>query len=259
MEQYLRAHVSYLQEDWEAWLHLAEFSANNQASETTGVSPFFGLYGFDPRWQEVDLTPAARGDNHDARAVQTVRQLEEIHNHLRLEMNRAQERYAEGADRTRIPAPIFRPGDLVWLNAKNFRTRRPSQKLDNRRLGPFMVLPDPRLQTNYAVRLKLPPTMLVHPVFHVSLLEHASNDPFPGQYNPPPPPVEIDGEEEYFVDRILDSRIFGRWKKPQYLVKWTGYDEASWENFETVDGLAAVDRYHEQYPERPGPFAGAQE
>ena len=82
MEQYLRAHVFYLQEDWSSWLHLAEFAANNQASETTGVSPFFGLYGFDPRWQEVDLTPAARNDRHEARAVQAVRQLDEIHSHL---------------------------------------------------------------------------------------------------------------------------------------------------------------------------------
>jgi transposase InsO family protein len=49
IEQYLRAYVSYLQEDWADWLPLAEFAANNQASEATGVSPFFGMYGMDPR------------------------------------------------------------------------------------------------------------------------------------------------------------------------------------------------------------------
>ena len=37
MEQYLRAHVYYLQDDWAKWLHLAEFAANNPASETTGI------------------------------------------------------------------------------------------------------------------------------------------------------------------------------------------------------------------------------
>jgi len=101
--------------------------------------------------------------------------------------------------------------------------------------------------------------MQIHPVFHVSLLEHAANNPFPGQQNPPPPPVEIDGEEEYFVDRILDSRLFGRGRRLQYLVKWTGYDDATWENAEGVDGLVAVDRYHELYPDRPGPLAGARD
>ena len=47
--------------------------------------------------------------------------------------------------------------------------------------------------------------MQMHPVFHVSLLEHAANDPSPGQRQPPSPPIEADGEDEY-VDDILDSR-----------------------------------------------------
>ena len=34
---------------------MAEFAANNQASETTGISPFFATYGQDPLWQ-FDLT-----------------------------------------------------------------------------------------------------------------------------------------------------------------------------------------------------------
>ena len=50
--------------------------------------------------------------------------------------------------------------------------------------------------------------MQVHPVFHVSLLEPAAQDPLPGQQQPPPPPVEIDGEQEWFVDSILDSSMY---------------------------------------------------
>jgi transposase InsO family protein len=64
MEQYLRAYVNYLQDDWADWLSLAEFSANNQASEATGISPFFGLYGYDPQCQ-FDLSPALPGDADD--------------------------------------------------------------------------------------------------------------------------------------------------------------------------------------------------
>ena len=45
LEQYLQAYINYLQDDWEAWLHLAEFATNNHASETTGMSPFFANYG----------------------------------------------------------------------------------------------------------------------------------------------------------------------------------------------------------------------
>jgi len=109
MEQYLRAYVTYLQDDWPC---LAEFAANNQASESTGVSPFFANIDFDPRWQ-FDLTPPAANDRDDERAHGTARALSEIHDHLRTELNRAQQRYQDNADNRRLAAPRFLPGDKV--------------------------------------------------------------------------------------------------------------------------------------------------
>jgi hypothetical protein len=41
-----------------------------------------------------------------------------------------------------------------------------------------------------------------------------------------PTPELIDGEEEYTVEKILDSRHFGRRRCLQYLVKWEGYPDA---------------------------------
>jgi hypothetical protein len=64
MEQYLRAHVNYLQDDWADWLPLAEFAANNQASKTTGILLFFVNKGFDPQCQ-FDLRPTAMNDVND--------------------------------------------------------------------------------------------------------------------------------------------------------------------------------------------------
>ena len=50
LEQYLRAYVSYLQDDWSEWLASAEFAGNSLRSQTTNSSPFFALYGFDHVW-----------------------------------------------------------------------------------------------------------------------------------------------------------------------------------------------------------------
>ncbi|RAL60857.1 hypothetical protein DID88_010182 [Monilinia fructigena] len=48
LEQYLRAFVNFHQDYWMQWLPLAEFASNNMTSETTGCSPFFANYGFNP-------------------------------------------------------------------------------------------------------------------------------------------------------------------------------------------------------------------
>jgi hypothetical protein len=177
MEQYLRAHVNYLQDDWADWLPLAEFAANNQASETTGASPFFANKGFDPRCQ-FDLTPATTNDVNDRRTLTTSKTLSEIHSHLRAEINRANHRYQDNADKHRLPSPNYQRGDLIWVDAQNWKTRRPSCKLDNKRHGPYKVLAK---VSPYAYRIELPPTMKCHNVHHVSLLEPATNDPYPGQ------------------------------------------------------------------------------
>ena len=116
------------------------------------------------------------------------------------------------------------------------------------------MLADPHLRTPYAARLRLPDTTRIHPVFHVSLLEHAADDPFSCQLQPPPPPAEDDSEQEYRVDGILDSRIFGHWRKSQYLVRWTGYDRPTWEDAAGVDGLQAIGRFHALHPQKPGPL-----
>ena len=76
LEQFLRAYVSYLQDDWVDWLSLAEFSANSLRSETTGITPFFANYGFHPRLGieplEVPDTPAARRADTFANYMSTI-------------------------------------------------------------------------------------------------------------------------------------------------------------------------------------------
>jgi len=42
-------------------------------------------------------------------------------------------------DQCRTPAPVFNPGDKVFLDALDIWTTHPSQKLSHQRLGPFVV------------------------------------------------------------------------------------------------------------------------
>ncbi|KAG0160695.1 hypothetical protein PDIDSM_8225 [Penicillium digitatum] len=223
LEQYLRAYVSYLQDDWSEWLLLAEFTANSHYSESTRVSPFYANYGFHPRIGFEPSQPASHPATRDAEKFAT--RMQELTEYVRAEILSAQARYEEQTNRHRAPARRYRPGQLVWLNARNIRTLRPQKKLDWKNLGPFKVL---EAISAHAYKLELPASMKIHPVFNVSLLQPAATNPVNGQVTEPAPPVEVEGLEEWEVEDILDSRWERRGRggpRLKYTVKWIGYDE----------------------------------
>ena len=92
----------------------------------------------------------------------------------------------------------------------------------------------------------------LHPVFPVVKLMPAPVDLIPGQRSDPPPdPVLVDGEQQYEVEAILDSRISrGRL---QYLVQWKGYsyEHNSWEPATDVHSLLLVDKCYSTHPGAP--------
>jgi hypothetical protein len=53
-------------------------------------------------------------------------------------------------------------------------------------------------------------------MFHVSLLKPYHASTIPGRIHDPPPPIEIDGEHEYEIEDILNSRIYNH--QLQYFV-----------------------------------------
>ena len=98
---------------------------------------------------------------------------------------------------------------------------------------------DPKLKTPYAYQVDFPADIKVHPGRHISEQEPVANDPYPGQVVPPFPPVEIDGEQEWEVEEVLDAKI--RYRKLQYLIKWTSYDMPNRRDAKDVNGLQAID------------------
>lgn len=248
LEQYLRAYVNYQQDNWAELLTMAEFSYNNTVSSTTGLSPFFANYGQHPKYEMKVLEDS----QPDPEIVKDFREkYDALNQHLRDEMKFAQATQSDFADKRRMAPPDFRPGDKVWLLRRHLKTSRPSNKLDYKRLGKFTILAK---ISPHAYKLELPPTMKVHPVFHVSLLEPAASNPLEDQVPPNPPPIIIEGEEEYEVEEILDSRF--RYRHLQYLVKWTGDYLPTWEPHENLSNSPdLVLSFHQRYPDKPRPRA----
>jgi hypothetical protein len=74
---------------------------------------------------------------------------------------------------------------------------------------------------------------------------------------PPPEPVEVDGKEEYEVEKVLDSRMHR--KKLQYLVSWKGYPgQDSWEpEANLANSKDFVAEFHKRHPDAPQRISAA--
>jgi hypothetical protein len=95
--------------------------------------------------------------------------------------------------------------------------------------------------------------MKIHPVFHVSLLKPKHPDRLDLPQPEPPEPITVDGDLEYEVEAILDSKHY-RKTTVKYLVHWKGYDihERTWEPFSSLShSLDVLADFHARNPNKP--------
>ena len=248
VEKFLRLFVSQRQDDWVDWLPMAEFALNSHVSSATERTPFEIVYGYTP-----DFTiPAGKHTNIpalDERLDRMAHVRKEAESALRQTKAKMKEEYEAAKKR----AHLFKIGDQVGLSTKDLSIDQPSPKLGPRQLGPFKVL---EKIGDLDYKLELPHWLKVHPVFHVNRLSPWHDQ---GVSKPPPPkPVQVAGEEEYVVEKILDSRLFRR--QLQYKVRWKGYGAGadSWEPAANLDhAKALVNKFHRENPEAPRKVAAA--
>jgi len=92
----------------------------------------------------------------------------------------------------------------------------------------------------------------LHPVFPVVKLTPKPVDPFPGRHpKKPPDPILVDEEEEYFVEKILDSCL--RSGKLEFLVKWEGYgyEENQWVPEDNIHASELVKEFYKRHSGAP--------
>jgi hypothetical protein len=246
LEQFLRLFVNQRQDDWEELLALGEFQYNNHVHSSTQQTPFMVDSGRHPRMGFEPLEPRSKLTSVNDFVDRMSKGLEEAKSAL----SKAKDEYTLYYNRRREPAPVLQPGDLVWVDATDIATDRPSTKLAHRRLGPYPI--EARVGHG-AYRLKLPPSLSrLHPVFPIVKLTLATPDPIVGRRaRPPPPPVLVGGEEEHEVEAILDSRM--RWNRLEYLVKWKGYNigDNTWVVHRDVHAPDVAAEFHRLNPGAP--------
>jgi len=199
------------QNNWHTWLPLAQYTKNSWPSATTKKAPFDLLVGY---------TPCV----HQPTRSTDIPTLEKHLTNIKEAREAAQEAQRKAQDSWIKQKPRYRPfaiGDRVWLEGTNLNLpANITPKLLPRRYRPFQVV---AIISNAAFKIELPSHWKIHNVFHTSLLTpYQETEAHSPNWIEPPPDI-IEGEPEWEVEQILQSRCFGRTKKKQYLVCWKGY------------------------------------
>lgn len=232
LEEVLRHFINPRQDNWEELLPLAEFAINDSDNPSTGYTPFYLAYG------EQVSSPIDLSDVVVPKAQATAQDVLDTVAHAKTNLREAHVRQSRTADRRRREI-TFKVGDMVALSTTNLNLPAiMTKKFTPRYLGPFKIM---KMVNPVAVKLELPPTLKIHPVFHTSLVKPWRTDTefatHKVDYAQPPPVVPE--ENRFKVEQLMDKRIehVGRRTVVKYLVRWEGYgpEDYTWEPASHID------------------------
>lgn len=229
LETFLRCFVHSCPTQWLHWLALAEYWYNTSFHSALGRTPFEALYGYTPR--AFGVSAATTTPITDLQSWLQDRDL--MQRLIRQHLLRARQRMKSQADKGRTERQ-FSVGDWVYVKLQPYvqssLAARAHQKLSFKFFGPYKIISKINM---VAYKLELPPSALVHPVFHVSQLKAA---PSPDQVVSPSLPAAIVAYQ--VPEAVIHRRLVARGPKTvlQVLVKWTGMSTelATWEDFEAL-------------------------
>uniref|UniRef100_A0A3P9MI90 Integrase catalytic domain-containing protein n=1 Tax=Oryzias latipes TaxID=8090 RepID=A0A3P9MI90_ORYLA len=190
LETTLRAMCLKNPRTWSSQLPWAEYS-HNSLSNSSGYSPFQAAYGYQP-----PLFPHQEQVASSSGPAAFVRRCRRTWSKYRLELLRNQERLTVVANRRRSAAPAYKVGDKVWLSSADVPLKGGTKKLLPRYIGPYSIT---QIINPVAVRLELPRSLRIHPVFHVSKLKPARDSPLQPAPVPPPAPRFVGGGPVYAI------------------------------------------------------------
>ncbi|GAB2284266.1 hypothetical protein Dimus_039655 [Dionaea muscipula] len=228
LEDYLRCICLQGSKQWALWISAAEWWYNTHYHKSLNMTPFEALYRYPPPKLGLPVDPTTAVGTVEGEIEKRRKLSRQLHENLA----RAQSKQKSYADKKRREKN-FKEGDIVFLRLQPYRQNtvavRKSLKLAARYFGPYKIL---RRIGSVAYELELPPTALIHNMFHVSLLKGSVAAGCTSVLEPP----HMNGEGHMVVEpqAILDQREITRRgrKVKQYLIQWVNLclTDATWED-----------------------------
>jgi len=119
---------------------------------------------------------------------------------------------------------------------------RPSKKLIERYAGPYII---EEVVSSNAVKLRLPSSMRIHLVVNISRIVRYKEQ-MKGQKKEEEKPIEVEGVEEWEVEKILNKKTMRGVVK--YLIQWKGFmaEGDTWERRENLKNAEELIEEFEQ-------------
>jgi len=250
----LRAYISEDLADWSTWLHVLEFAYNNSTHSSTGASPNFLAYGFQPKTPLDFLLPketaesAGHTDSLNSAARNFLMSIVMHWDSTCRAIAKAQDEQSLQFNKGRRPVLDFKQGDRVLVNPHTLNwvdSKGAGTKFKQHWIGPFEVLQRINLKV---FRLRMSDNYPGLPVFNIEhLRKYEESPPELGDCTTLPESRRAHIESpEYEVESIVGHQRSG--KSLQYLVRWVGYGP-QYNTWELARGLrnavTLVRKYHE--------------
>lgn len=200
IETYLRIFCTANPHNWADLVTDMEVAFNNREHSATKLSPFFLMYGLNPRLLPTVL-PRSK--------VPSIEEWLQKHARAQEEANATLD-YATATMASRLHCKFkpFEKGQKVWLEMTNFNDGYPYRKLAPKRQGPFKIK---EVLSPIVYRLDLRGQRKIHDVFNACLLSPYVETIQHGPNYISQPPEIIDGHEEHEVEAILHHKTsYGR-------------------------------------------------
>ena len=216
------------------------------------MSTFYTYYGFHP---QTEWIKELKTQSHTVQLYALWRQTTHLKADKALDLTR--ESMSKYYNRKAKQQPDIPVGDLVMLNAKSIRRKRPTRQLSPKLYGPFQVM---EKRGNQAFKFEISPRWKIHTIFHECVLVPYRHSNRPGREQLPREPAEIDGDLEWEVERIVKNesityvRRRRRMQDIRYFIKWAGYseDENTWEPPQSLENAQKlVEAFHRENPDMP--------
>ena len=204
----------------------------------TKVSLFMANYR-----REIRMGGDIRRKGKVESAMEFVERIKKVHEEVEAALRKTQEEMKRYADRGRKETEEWKKENQVLLSTKDLVFKeRLSKKLMERYVGPYAI---EEVVSSNAVKLRLPSSIRIHLVVNVSQIV-CYKEQVKGQKKKEGKPVEVEGVEEWEVEKILNKKKIRGVEK--YLIKQKGFtaEGDTWERRENLKNMEKLIEEFEQ-------------